>query len=189
MLIIDCTKILLWIILICLGLTLLGFLMVVLALSIKIQVGFDYDEDGIRFRMKYGFIPFKIYPEMFTKEKMEKRKRKFEKLKRKFGPKVNKMKGKLETKAEEKKEKAEIKSELKKEEEIKVEAERIAKEEARLDAELAKADATLTETLSAEAAGTPFEPVVSEDEISKLDSIKESFKNFVVTAFGCGARR
>ena len=169
-------KILLWIILIILILVVLAVLMVLLALSVKIQLGFDYDKAGIKFRLKYGFFGLKIYPELFTPEKMERYKGMFEKVKGFAGPWVNKFANKAKDKAAEKKEMGDIKSELKNAEEFEKEEARIASETARVEAELIQADADLESAIRAEEAGNPFPDGVDEKEVSKLEGIKQSLE-------------
>lgn len=168
-------KILFWVIVVVLAILILVGLAIVLALSVKIQIGFDYDPDGVRLKLKYGIIPLKIYPELFAPEKKEKLQKIFAKLKYWFGPTANKVKNIVQDKAEIAKEKNEVKSELKKTKEIKEEEARIAAEEIKLNAEIAKADADVEATEAAEAAGTPFPDLIKDDEVSKLQAIKDSF--------------
>ncbi len=171
-------KILFWVIVAVLASSLLAVLMMLLALMVKIQIGFDYANEGKRLRIKYGIIPIKIYPEMFTPEKKEKYKNLFETLKVKFGPMAEKMMGKAQEMAAEQKEKSDIKTDLKNAEKFRDEEARIAAEEARIEAELQMAEAEIVAAEQAEKDGTPFPDIVEPAEVSKIESIKEALAGF-----------
>lgn len=102
-------KIIGWILLVFIGLQLLALIVTSLLLTVKVTFGLDFGENGTKVRLKWGFFKFNIYPEQFTKEKMEAHKAKFEKLKKKFEPLIEKIKAKQEKKKakEEEKEKTE----------------------------------------------------------------------------------
>lgn len=171
-------KILFWVIVAVLAVLLLAGLMIVLALLVKIQIGFDYADDGKKLRIKYGIIRFKIYPEMFAPEKKEKLKNLIEWLKVKFGPMAEKMMGKAQEVAADQKEKSDIKTELKNIEEFQNEEVRIAAEEARIESELQMAEAEIVAAEQAEKDGTPFPDIVEPLEVSKLESIKDALASF-----------
>ena len=170
-------KILFWVIVAVLAIVLLAVLMVLLALMVKIQIGFDYADEGKKLRIKYGVIPIKIYPELFAPEKKEKLKNLFGTLMDKFGPMAEKMMDKAQEVAAEQKEKSDIKTDLKNATEFEEEEARIAAEEARIEAELQMAEAEIVAAEQAEKDGAPF-PDIVETEASKLESIKNALASF-----------
>ncbi len=162
------------------AIVLLVVLFVLIALSIKIQVGFEYTEDSKRFWLKYGLIPLKIYPEMFSEKSKAKRAKLFGTVKRIFGPKasnlVDKAKDVASKKAEESKEKKSAEKDLNDAVFFEEEEKRIAAEEARLEVELPQAEADYEAAAFAEKEGRPFPEVVKEEEVSKLEDIKLSIQ-------------
>lgn len=171
-------KILFWVIVAVLVIMLLSVLMVLAALTVKIQIGFDYANEGKKLRIKYGIIPIKIYPEMFTPEKKEKIKYLLDWLKVKFGPMAEKMMGKAQDIAAEQKEKSDIKTDLSNAEKFENEEARIAAEEARIETELQMAEAEIVAAEQAEKDGTPFPDIVEPAEVSKLEAIKDALSAF-----------
>ncbi len=171
-------KILFWVIVAVLVIALLAVLMMILALLVKIQIGFDYADEGKKLRIKYGIISIKIYPEMFAPEKKEKIMNLINLLKDKLGPMAEKMMGKAQDVAAEQKEKSDIKTALKNAEEFEAEEARIAAEEARIEAELQMAEAEIVAAEQAEKDGTPFPDIVEPAEVSKLESIKDALAGF-----------
>jgi len=179
-------KILFFIIILGLILSLLTLFTILFALWVKIQICFEYEEDKKVFWVKYGLIRLKIYPEMFTKkEKKPKKVKKDSKLRNKLRLKVAKTKQKAKDKvkdiATEKvadiKEKKAAKSDLDDAIFIEQEEERIAVEEVRLAEEIPKAEAEYKAAETAEKEGKPWPDVVSREETSKLDEIKEFLNN------------
>ncbi len=87
-------KIIGWIILILLAIQLLLLVVISLLLTVKVTLGFDFGESGTRVRFKWGFFSLKVYPEMFTPEKIELYKSKFsfifEKIKKRKAKKAEK---------------------------------------------------------------------------------------------------
>lgn len=175
-------KILFWVIAIVLALIILVTLCILIALSLKVQIGFDYERENKRFWLKYGIIPIKVYPEMFSEEKKAKRAKKLEKLKAKFGPKfsglMDKAKDKAEQKAYETKEKKSAEKDLNDAVFIEQEEKRIADEEARLADEIPQATAHYEAAKQAQEEGNPFPDVVDEGEVSKLQSIITTLKAY-----------
>lgn len=171
-------KILFWVIGIQLALVILVMLFVLIALSLKVQLGFDYENENKRFWLKYGLIPIKVYPEMFTEEKKAKRAKQLEKLKSKFGPKLSTFVDKAKDKAYEKKEKKSAEKDLNDAVFIQQEEKRIESEEARLSVEIPEAEAEYEAAAKAQMEGNPFPDVVDEDEVSKLDDIVTTFKAY-----------
>lgn len=173
-------KILLWVVVIVLVVAVVAVLLVLLAvlgaLSVKIQVHFDYDDDGVKLKLKYGVIPIKILPRKKDPYKKERNKARIENVKRTLGPTANKIKNVAQDKIEETKEKKDIEKTLKNAEYYKEEEARIAKEEARIEAELKEAEKELEIATEAEEAGMPLPEVVDESKVSKLDGIKESIE-------------
>ncbi len=175
-------KILFWVIAIVLALIILVTLLVLITLSLKVQIGFDYERENKRFWLKYGIIPIKVYPEMFSEEKKAKRAKKLEKLKTKFGPKVSgfmdKARDKAEQKAYEAKEKKNAEKDLNDAVFIEQEEKRIASEEARLSEEIPKAEARYEAAEQAQKEGNPYPDVVDDGEVSKLQNIVTTFKSY-----------
>ncbi len=171
-------KILFWVVVGLLAFMLLAVLMMLLALMVKIQIGFDYAADGKKLRIKYGVIPIKIYPEMFSPEKKEKFKNLFGTLMEKLGPMAETMMGKAQDVAAEKKEKSDIKTELKNAEKFDAEEARIAAEELRIESELQMVEAEIVAAEQAEKDGVPFPDIVEPAEVSKLESIKDALAGF-----------
>lgn len=166
-------KVILWILVIQLALFLLTGLTITALMSVSIGVNADYDDEGTRLKLKYGFLGFQILPK---KEKKEKKPNKLmNNLKYRFGPTVHKFvdkgKAKVSTVMGEKK----VEKELKNEEELKTEQTRIQKEETRLNAEMEKAEST---GKAAEQSVPALPEVVDESKVSKLDSMKQKLDSF-----------
>lgn len=100
-------KIIGWIIAVILIIIALVLVTTLILMSIKIKLKCSINEEApkdFRFRMQYGFLNLKIYPEQFTEEKRAKFKKLIEKLKEKFIDEDKKEISKIENqlKAEEK---------------------------------------------------------------------------------------
>ncbi|MDO5448600.1 MAG: hypothetical protein Q4F70_03220 [Clostridia bacterium] len=154
--------------------------LVLFALWVKIQVGFEYAPGLKKFWVKYGIIKLKIYPEMFTEKKKAKRAKLMGRLRSWFGPTIDKLTKKAKNTASEKmaesKEKTSAQKDFDTEVFIREEEARIATEEARLDVELPRAEAQYEAAVKAEEAGKPWPEVVNKKEASKIDDIKTSFQ-------------
>ncbi|MDO5014867.1 MAG: DUF2953 domain-containing protein [Clostridia bacterium] len=75
----------------------LAFTILFLSVKIKLKVSVNEEKDkDVRFRLQYGFINLKIYPEQFTEEKKEKYKKLFEKIKAKLSDEEKKEISKIE---------------------------------------------------------------------------------------------
>ena len=175
-------KILFWIIAVLLVLVVLIVGIVLFALWVKIQVGFDYTANSKRFWIKYGIFKIKIYPEMFSDKAKAKRAKLMGILKSWFGTPAKhaaaKVKKTATEKVEETKEKKSAEKDFNTAVEIKEEEARIEAEEARLNVEIPKAEKQLEAAEFAKKEGKPWPDVVNEKEVSKLDSIKTSFKAY-----------
>lgn len=173
-------KILFWLI----ALTLLFIILVVgtilFVLSVKIQIIGDYAQEKKRFWIKYGIIKLKIYPEMFSDKAKRRRAKLMGYLRSWFGPTARRVSDRAKTMATEKfeetKEKKSAEKDLNTAVEIREEEKRIEEEERRLNAEIPRAQESYIAAKEAEDKGQPFPNVVNQDEVSKIDSIKTSFK-------------
>ena len=173
-------KILFWIIFLVLLFIILAVGLILFLLSVKIQVGGDYAPNEKRFWIKYGIIKLKIYPEMFSEKAKRRRAKLMGYLRSWFGPTARKFSNKAKVKAkdkfEETKEKKSAEKDLNTAVEIKQEEVRIAQEEQRLAYEIPQAEAQYEAAKAAEESGHPWENVVNQDEVSKIESIKTSIK-------------
>lgn len=173
-------KILFLIIAIVIVLVVLVVGLILFALWVKIQVGFEYAPGFKKLWFKYGIIKLKIYPEMFSEKKKAKRAKLMGRIRSIFGPTAKKVSNKAKETASEKmaesKEKKAAQKDFDTEVFIREEEARIATEEARLSVELPKAEAQYEAAVKAEEAGNPWPSVVNQKEASKIDDIKTSFK-------------
>ncbi|MBQ0136052.1 MAG: hypothetical protein KBS43_04900 [Oscillospiraceae bacterium] len=173
-------KILFWVVAVVLVLLILIVGTVLFLLSVKIQVGGEYAPDVKRFWIKYGFFKLKIYPEMFSEKKKAKRAKLMGKLKSWFGPKAKKVSNKAKEKAAEKVEETKVKKSAEKDfntaVEIREEEIRIAETEKKLEVEIPKVEAEYEAAVAAEEAGKPWDNVVNQKEVSKIENIKTSLQ-------------
>ncbi|MBQ1451258.1 MAG: DUF2953 domain-containing protein [Clostridia bacterium] len=173
-------KILFWLIFIVLVLAVLIIGFVLFALSVKIQIIGDYADEKKRFWVKYGIIKLKVYPEMFSEKAKRRRAKLMGYIRSWFGPTARKVSNKAKAKATEKfeetKEKKAAEKDLNTAVEIREEEKRIAEEERRLNEEIPRAQASYEAAVEAEEKGEPLPNVVNQDEVSKIESIKTSWK-------------
>jgi len=173
-------KILFWIVVVVLVLLILIVGTVLFLFSVKIQVGGEYAPNVKRFWIKYGFFKLKIYPEMFSEKKKAKRAKLMGKLKSWFGPSAKKLSNKAKDiaaeKVEETKEKKSAQKDFNTAVEIREEEIRIAETEQKLEVEIPKVQSEYEAAAFAEKEGNPWDNVVNEKEVSKIESIKTSIQ-------------
>lgn len=167
-------KIILWIFVILAILCLLAILMITLALSTKVQVGFDYDESGTKLKLKYGFLTIL---DSTKKKDPAKSKKMLKKMQYHAEPYARSIGKKAKAAAQTTMEKKSVENEIKTAEDISLEQDRIASEEARLNAEMKKAKEDVATALKAEEAGTPLPEVVDESKVSKLGQMKAKLES------------
>lgn len=173
-------KIIMWIFVICLALTLLAILGILCALLVKVQLHFDYDGEEAKLKVKYGFIGIKLLPKKKKTEEeiaaaKAKSQKKKNKRKYKMEPHVRKAVTKTKESVETKVDKKAVEREILEQEDLLLEANRIEEEEARINAEMEKTQADLAAAEAAEQAGTPLPDVVDKSRFQKLQSIRDSF--------------
>lgn len=174
-------KIIMWIFVIVLALTILAVLGIIAALLVKVQLQFDYTEEGSKLKLKYGFFGIKFLPK---KEKTEeeiaaakaKSQKKKNKRKYRMEPHVRKAVKKAEESIETKVDKKAVEREIQTQEDLLLEANRIEEEETRINAEMEKAQEEWEKAVTAEEAGTPLPDVVDKSRFQKLQSIRDSFR-------------